>query len=208
MRLSERELELDLERYSNLARRRDYHQILGVGKRASVEELRKGYKSLAKMYHPDKFYDNEDESKKAEKIFMIINEAMAILELRKTGRIDIDTMNIIKKEAESFRKDRIERIIKEARMNVHIPRKTRLYEMELKKIDNLNFLAGLQDKYKQKRKKIRIWIKSPEFKDHARTVALTAGLTAAILLGAYKWDSIKRAFVKVPPNAIVKRRSR
>lgn len=53
---------------------KDYYKILGVGKDASKEDIKKAYKRLAKKYHPD--LNKEDSS--SEK-FKEINEAAAVL---------------------------------------------------------------------------------------------------------------------------------
>ncbi|HEY5549595.1 MAG TPA: molecular chaperone DnaJ [Candidatus Saccharimonadales bacterium] len=52
--------------------KRDYYEILGVGKAASADELKKAYRRLAIQYHPDK--DGGDESK-----FKEVNEAYEVL---------------------------------------------------------------------------------------------------------------------------------
>ncbi len=54
---------------------KDYYQILGVNKNASVEDIKKAYKKLAKKYHPDLNPNNPE----AEKKFKEINEAVAAL---------------------------------------------------------------------------------------------------------------------------------
>ena len=53
----------------------DYYKLLGVGKNASKEELKKAFRKLAMKYHPDK---NKDD-KAAEEQFKKINEAYAVL---------------------------------------------------------------------------------------------------------------------------------
>ncbi|HKZ55611.1 MAG TPA: molecular chaperone DnaJ [Anaerolineales bacterium] len=53
---------------------RDYYEILEVGREASAEDVRKAYRRLAKLYHPDV---NKDPG--AEERFKEINEAYAVL---------------------------------------------------------------------------------------------------------------------------------
>lgn len=55
--------------------KKDYYEILGVNKNASVEEIKKAYRKLAVQYHPDKNPNN----KEAEEKFKIIAEAYAVL---------------------------------------------------------------------------------------------------------------------------------
>ena len=58
-----------------MAEKRDYYEVLGVGKSASASEIKKAYYKLAKQYHPDV---NPGDAE-AEKKFKEINEAYAIL---------------------------------------------------------------------------------------------------------------------------------
>ncbi len=53
---------------------KDYYKILGVGKNASKEEIKKAYKQLAKQYHPDL-----NKEKGSEEKFKEISEAYAVL---------------------------------------------------------------------------------------------------------------------------------
>lgn len=53
---------------------KDYYKILGVGKGAAREEIKKAYKKLAKKYHPDL-----NKSPEAEQKFKELSEAAAVL---------------------------------------------------------------------------------------------------------------------------------
>jgi molecular chaperone DnaJ len=58
-----------------MADRPDYYKILGVGKNASDEEIKKAYRKLARQYHPDR---NPDD-KKAEERFKEVSQAHDVL---------------------------------------------------------------------------------------------------------------------------------
>ena len=55
----------------------DYYEILGVGKTASIEEIKKSYREMAMKYHPDRV--PTDQKKEAEEKFKGISEAYAVL---------------------------------------------------------------------------------------------------------------------------------
>lgn len=55
--------------------KKDYYKILGIGEKATAEELRASYRHLAKLHHPDK--NPNDPS--AEERFKEINEAYEVL---------------------------------------------------------------------------------------------------------------------------------
>ncbi len=54
----------------------DYYKVLGVGEKASQDEIKKAYRKLAVKYHPDKHQDNK---KEAEERFKKISEAYYVL---------------------------------------------------------------------------------------------------------------------------------
>jgi molecular chaperone DnaJ len=58
-----------------MAEKRDYYEVLGVGKDASDGDLKKAFRSLARKHHPDK---NPDDSE-AEHLFKEVQEAYAVL---------------------------------------------------------------------------------------------------------------------------------
>ncbi len=53
----------------------DYYQVLGVDKNASLEDIKKAYRKLARKHHPDVNPNNEEAKKK----FQQINEANEVL---------------------------------------------------------------------------------------------------------------------------------
>ena len=54
----------------------DYYQILGVGRDATADDIKKAYRKLAMKYHPDKA---KGDKKQAEEKFKQISEAYAVL---------------------------------------------------------------------------------------------------------------------------------
>lgn len=58
-----------------MAAKRDYYEVLGVGKTASADEIKKAYRKLAMKYHPDRNPDN----KEAEHKFREVSEAYEVL---------------------------------------------------------------------------------------------------------------------------------
>ena len=57
--------------------KRDYYEILGVQKGASVEEIKRAYRQMALKHHPDRV--PADQKKDAEEKFKELSEAYAVL---------------------------------------------------------------------------------------------------------------------------------
>tara|TARA_B110000438_G_C15820118_1_gene653940 strand:- start:2989 stop:4122 length:1134 start_codon:yes stop_codon:yes gene_type:complete len=58
-----------------MVEKRDYYEVLGVGKDASDSELKKAFRSLARKFHPDKNPDDPE----SEHMFKEVQEAYAVL---------------------------------------------------------------------------------------------------------------------------------
>ncbi|MFA5357244.1 MAG: DnaJ domain-containing protein, partial [Candidatus Omnitrophota bacterium] len=60
-----------------MSTKRDYYEILGVKKGATLEEIKKSYREMALRYHPDRV--PHEQKKEAEEKFKEISEAYAVL---------------------------------------------------------------------------------------------------------------------------------
>jgi len=62
------------------SKRKDYYKILGIGRNASTDEIKKAYKKRALVHHPDRHSNaTEDEQKEQEIKFKEVGEAYAVL---------------------------------------------------------------------------------------------------------------------------------
>ena len=60
-----------------MSTKRDYYEILGIQRDASLDEIKKIYRNLALKYHPDRV--SADKKQEAEERFKEISEAYAVL---------------------------------------------------------------------------------------------------------------------------------
>ncbi len=51
-----------------MATKRDYYEVLGIGKTASADEIKKAYRKLAMKYHPDRNPDNKEAAEKFKEV--------------------------------------------------------------------------------------------------------------------------------------------
>ena len=73
-----------------MAEKRDYYEVLGVDRNATLDQIKAAYRKLAIKYHPDKHVDDSPEDKKAaEEKFKEAAEAYDVLsDEKKKARYD------------------------------------------------------------------------------------------------------------------------
>ena len=57
-------------------RKRDYYEVMGIGRAASDQEIKSAYRRLAMQHHPDRNPHNKED---AEEKFKEITEAYSVL---------------------------------------------------------------------------------------------------------------------------------
>jgi len=66
------------QRLQKMAKRKDYYKILGVKKTATKKEIKKAYRKLAQIYHPDKYHGDMTKEQVEHKMSEL-NEAYEVL---------------------------------------------------------------------------------------------------------------------------------
>ncbi|CAD8145329.1 unnamed protein product [Paramecium pentaurelia] len=74
----------EAQKKEKLAKKKDYYKILEVGRDATENEIKKSYRKLALLWHPDKLKDKDEETKQiGQQKFRDIAEAYAVLSDKK-----------------------------------------------------------------------------------------------------------------------------
>jgi len=73
-----------------LAEKRDYYEVLGVGKDASGDDIKKAYRKLARQYHPDvnKAADAEDRFKEVKEAYDVLSDDSKRATYDRYGHVD------------------------------------------------------------------------------------------------------------------------
>lgn len=91
---------------------KDYYKILGISKDATLEEIKKSYRTLVKKYHPD-----ISRTKETEEMLKIINEAYKTLSNPKLReQYDKQLKTVIEKPEESI----LSKVIRGITKNINI----------------------------------------------------------------------------------------
>lgn len=126
------------------------YQVLGLEEGAPFDEVRRKYKDLAKLYHPDRHQKaNEDERKKKEEYFKKVTVAYQVI---------VDEL-----EKEDLRKNTMPTYnwgaMKEVLMNTFVDVATKYLT---RKEHHISVPVTLEDTYMKKRKKLQIFLKGVE----------------------------------------------
>lgn len=75
---------------TDLADKRDYYEVLGVGKDASEDEIKKAYRKMARQYHPDvnKAPDAEDKFKEMKEAYDVLSDDNKRATYDRHGHVD------------------------------------------------------------------------------------------------------------------------
>lgn len=66
---------------------KDYYKILGVGKNASEEEIKKAYRRLAHQYHPDKTGGTDQKFKEINEAYQVLSNKEKRMQYDRFGRV-------------------------------------------------------------------------------------------------------------------------
>ncbi len=73
-----------------MAEKRDYYEVLGVGKQASADEIKKAYRGLARKFHPDvnKEPDAEEKFKEVKEAYDVLSDDQRRAQYDRFGHVD------------------------------------------------------------------------------------------------------------------------
>ena len=73
-----------------MADKRDYYEVLGVGKDASEDDIKKAYRKMARQYHPDvnKAADAEDKFKEVKEAYDVLSDDQKRATYDQYGHVD------------------------------------------------------------------------------------------------------------------------
>lgn len=74
-----------------MADKRDYYEVLGLGRDASEDEVKKAYRKLARQYHPDvnKASDAEAKFKEVKEAYDVLSDGQQRARYDQYGHIDL-----------------------------------------------------------------------------------------------------------------------
>src|SRR4249920_2059020 len=79
-----------------MSTKRDFYEILGVGKTASAEEIKKAYRKVALQFHPDRNQGDkasEEKFKEAAEAYEILSDAQKKAKYDQFGHAGMDPSN-------------------------------------------------------------------------------------------------------------------
>ena len=68
----------------------NYYSILGVDRKASLEEIKKSYRKLAMKYHPDKCQEGAEKFKKIAEAYSVLSDKTKKSQYDICGFVDIN----------------------------------------------------------------------------------------------------------------------
>src|SRR5262249_17014871 len=80
-----------------MASRRDYYEVLGIGKDADDDEIKRAYRKLAMQYHPDRNAGDkeaEDKFKEAAQAYEVLRDSEKRRRYDRYGHAGLEGMNV------------------------------------------------------------------------------------------------------------------